>query len=446
MKSAPHSWETERTLIGGLLLDSSQYLEIAAVLTADDFSRPNHRALFGVIGSLITREGACDVVSLLDYCASAPGGLEAYGGTAYLSDLPSACASVDNLTVYAGRIRKHAVARRLMAAGQAIVEIAADGTRTPAELCDTAAALVAEVGTVAVEDRPVVAPHVVVDEVMADIEERARNPGAITGIATGLVDLDRMLCGLQRTDQVILAARPSMGKTAMLMTWAVAIAKQGVPVGIFSLEMDRASLIERAIVGEARVNASAVRAGTIDADQWRRLGDAAETIRALPIHIDDRRGPTVATLRQRIRRMHRRHRLGVVLVDYLGLISPTYPKANSEQNTSHASRELRAMWAELGVPGVVLCQLNRGLESRSDKRPMPSDLRDSGAVEQDADVILFIYRDEVYNDDSPDRGVAEVIVAKQRKGPTGKVRCAFIPEQVRFDNLAQPVPDRGSYY
>jgi replicative DNA helicase len=446
VKGAPHNWETERTLLGGLLLDSGQYPEIAGILATDDFSRPNHRGLFTLIGEVVGRYGSCDIVSLLDAAESSKGGSEDYGGAAYLAGLPSACPSVDNLPAYAKRLREHALNRRLLTALQGLVELAKEPDRPVVELIDTAQATIAEVGSVALEDRPVVEPEVVVDEVMRDIEERTRNPGAITGVATGLLDLDRMLCGLQRRDQVIVAARPSMGKTALMMTWAVNIASRGVPVGIVSLEMDRASLIERAIIGRARVDAQAVRSGNIDSDQWRRLGNAAEEVRALPIHIDDRRGPTVATLRQRIRRMHRRYRLGVVMVDYLGLIAPSFPKSNSEQNTSHNSRELRALWAEIDVPGVVLCQLNRGLESRSDKRPMPSDLRDSGAVEQDADVVVFIYRDEVYNDDSSDRGTAELIVAKQRKGPTGKVRAAFQGHFVRFDNLAVSEPDRGSYY
>jgi replicative DNA helicase len=277
-----------------------------------------------------------------------------------------------------------------------------------------------------------------VDQEFLRIQNLASRGEDITGVPTGFVDLDRMLAGLQRTDLLILAARPSMGKTALALNICQNCAHQGFGVGVFSLEMGRGQLATRMLTCEARVDASRVRTGRLSEEyDWPKLVEAADALHHLPVYIDDTPGLTVSQIRSKARRLKARYpQLAVLMIDYIGLMSGD-PRVSREQQVSAASRGLKALAKEIDVAVIALSQLNRGVEGRQDKRPMLSDLRESGAIEQDADVIMFIYRDEYYNKESPDKNVAEVIVAKQRNGPTGTVRLAFQGEHTRFDNLAR---------
>jgi replicative DNA helicase len=268
---------------------------------------------------------------------------------------------------------------------------------------------------------------------------RSGQSAFVTGVTTGFVDLDRMLAGLQRTDLVILAARPAMGKTAFALNIALAAAeKAGVGVGVFSLEMGRHQLVNRLLTAHARVDASKVRVGELDMSMdWPRLNEASDALHALPFYVDDSPGLSIAQLRSKARRLKQEcPHLGLIIIDYLQLMQGSgNPKESREQIISNISRGLKILAKELQVPVVALSQLNRSLEARTDKRPMRSDLRESGAIEQDADVILFIYRDEVYNEDSPDKGVAEIIIAKQRNGPIGDIKLLWQHDFTRFVNL-----------
>lgn len=447
MKGAPHNWETERSLLGGILLDSRQVPDLLERVAAEDFARPSHQQLFRILVEMQERHGAVDIVSLLDE-VERRSDLGDLGGASYLAALPSACPSVDNLMVYAERVREHAVRRRLLEAAQAIVEEVKGGSSDLASLLDGAEKRVFDVSQLS-GSRDWFPLSLLVDEEMRTIEERAAVPGDITGVPTGFVDLDRMLAGLHPSDLLVLAARPAMGKTAFALNIGLhAARKSNVGVGIFSLEMSRQQLATRMLCGEARVDASRVRSGQLDAEDWRRLGEAAEQLHRLPIFIDDTPGLTIAQLRSKARRLRTEcPELGLVVVDYLQLMSGTGGTRESRENAVSAiSRGLKILAKDLGVPVLALSQLNRSLESRTDKRPMPSDLRESGAIEQDADVILFIYRDEVYNDDSPDKGLAEIIVAKQRNGPIGRVKLAFLGQFTLFQNYASHVPGGDGYY
>ena len=445
MKGVPHNWETERSLLGGMLLDSRQIPDLLERVGAADFARPNHRALFELLVQLQEAQGAVDIVSLLDEVEKRDGG-EDLGGAAYLAGLPSACPSIDNLGVYAQRVRDHAVRRRLLEAAQAIVEDVNDGAADLPSLLDSAEKRIFEVAQLS-GSRDWHPLATIVDEQLRAIEERASHPGEVTGIPTGFVDLDRMLSGLHGSDLLILAARPAMGKTALALNVAMnAAVGAGVGVGVFSLEMSRQQLVSRLLCADARVDAQRVRTGQVDGEDWRRLGAAADRLNQLRVFIDDTPGLTIAQLRSKARRLRTEcPDLGLLVVDYLQLMQGTGGGKETRENAISAiSRGLKILAKDLGIPVLALSQLNRSLESRADKRPLPSDLRESGAVEQDADVILFIYRDEVYNPDSADKGVAEIIVAKQRNGPIGKVKLAFLGQYTLFQNLA--AGEHDGYY
>ena len=447
MKGAPHNWETERSLLGGMLLDSRQIPDLLERVSAEDFARPNHRALFQLLVDLQGAQGAVDIVSLLDE-VERRGESEDFGGAAYLAGLPSSCPSVDNLHVYATRVREHAVRRRLLEAAQSIAEEVQDGASDLATLLDGAEKRIFDVSQLS-GARDWHQLSLVLDEQMRAIEERAATPGDVTGTTTGFVDLDRMLSGLHKTDLLILAARPAMGKTAFALNIGLnAALKDGVGVGIFSMEMSRQQLATRLLCAHARVDATRVRTGALDVDDWRRLGEAADHLHSLPFFIDDTPGLTIAQLRSKARRLRSEcPNLGLIVIDYLQLMQGSGGAKESRENAVSAiSRGLKILAKDLQVPVIALSQLNRSLESRTDKRPMPSDLRESGAIEQDADVILFIYRDEVYNPDSPEKGIAEIIIAKQRSGPIGKVKLAFLGQFTLFQNYAASPTGSDGYY
>jgi replicative DNA helicase len=447
VKGVPHNWETERSLLGGMLLDSRQIPDLLERVAAEDFARPNHRSLFQLLVDLQNAQGAVDIVSLLDELEKRSD-VEELGGASYIAGLPSACPSVDNLQVYAIRVREHAVRRRLLAAAEAIAEEVKEGATDLATLLDGAEKRVFDVAQLS-GSRDWHQLSLVIDEQMRVIEERAATPGEVTGVPTGFIDLDKMLSGLHKSDLLVLAARPAMGKTAFALNLGLnAAQKGGVGVGVFSLEMSRQQLATRLLCAQARVDATRVRTGQLDVEDWRRLSEAADTLHKLPIFIDDTPGLTINQLRSKARRLRSEcPGLGLLVIDYLQLMQGSGGAKESRENAvSTISRGLKILAKDLGVPVMALSQLNRSLESRTDKRPLPSDLRESGAIEQDADVILFIYRDEVYNPESPDKGLAEIIIAKQRSGPIGKVKLAFLPQFTLFQNYAANSGGADGYY
>jgi replicative DNA helicase len=437
-KNLPHNWETERAVLGGVLLAPERLLEVREVLKAEHFHRPAHQHLFQLICDLADRGAVPDVTIALDE-VERRGEAERVGGIAYVVSLPQACASVDNVETYARRVVDYAVRRRLALAAMEIQESIQEGAKEVQELLDGAERSVFEISNLS-GPRDWHPLSGVLDEQIMEIQRRASMPGEVTGIPTGFIDLDKKLAGLQKTDLIILAARPAMGKTAFALNLALSAALQGgVAVGIFSLEMSRHQLATRMLCSQARVDAGKVRTGNLDPNEdWRRLTEASEALHALPILIDDTPGLTITQLRSKARRLKAEYpNLGLIVIDYLQLMVGTGGAKESRENViSNISRGLKILAKELQIPVIALSQLNRSLESRTDKRPLPSDLRESGAIEQDADIILFIYRDEVYNADSPKKGVAEIIIAKQRSGPIGTVELAFRGEFVLFQNLA----------
>jgi replicative DNA helicase len=452
----PHNWETERSLLGGLLLDNQQLPEVLERIRAEDFHKPAHQLLFERMVQMSEAGRGCDLVAVLDEVARQPDP-EKFGGVAYIAALPNACPSVENLSAYAQRVREHSVRRRLILAAREMIEDVQDGEKELTRLLDDAEKAIFDISQLS-GSKDWHAISTLVDEQMLEIQRRQelmrelRRSGQsafVTGVTTGFVDLDRMLAGLQRTDLVILAARPAMGKTAFALNIALAAAeKAGVGVGVFSLEMGRHQLVNRLLTAHARVDASKVRVGELDMSMdWPRLNEASDALHSLPFYVDDTPGLSIAQLRSKARRLKQEcPHLGLIIIDYLQLMQGSgNPKESREQIISNISRGLKILAKDLQVPVVALSQLNRSLEARTDKRPMMSDLRESGAIEQDADVILFIYRDEVYNEDSPDKGVAEIIVAKQRSGPIGTVKLAFLGQYTLFQNYADPGGVPGGY-
>ena len=436
-------------LLGGILLAPERLLQVRETIKAEDFHRPAHQHLFGLVVTLADLGSTPDLLVVLDEIERRSEA-DRVGGIAYVSALPQACASVDNLEVYAHRVKEHAVRRQLLLAARQIEADIQEGAKDLNSLMDGAEKAVFEISNLSGSKswHPLSS---VIDEQILEIQQRASNPGEVTGVPTGFADLDRKLAGLQRTDLIVLAARPAMGKTAFVLNIALnAALKGGVAVGMFSLEMSRHQLATRMLCSHARVDASAVRTGNLDPnDDWRRLIDASEVLHGLPILIDDTPGLTITQLRSKARRLKAEYPdLGLLIIDYLQLMQGTGGAKESRENViSNISRGLKILAKELEVPVMALSQLNRSLESRTDKRPLPSDLRESGAIEQDADVILFIYRDEVYNKEaSPKKGIAEIIIAKQRSGPIGTVELAFIDKYILFQNLASQGDAPGGYF
>ena len=448
-RGLPHNWETERALLGGLMLAPEQLLQVRESIVADDFHRPAHQHLYALLCALADAGAVPDTMVLLDEIERR-GEAERVGGIAYVIALPQACPTVDNLEAYGRRVKEHAVRRQLLLAARQIEADIQEGVKDLGSLMDGAEKAVFEIANVTGTKswHPL---SNIIDEQILEIQHRASNPGEVTGVPTGFIDLDKKLAGLQRTDLIVLAARPAMGKTAFVLNLALnAALKGGVAVGMFSLEMSRHQLATRMLCSHARVDASLVRTGNLDPNEdWRRLIEASEVLHSLPILIDDTPGLTINQLRSKARRLKAEYpNLGLLIVDYLQLMTGTGgPKESRENVISNISRGMKILAKELQVPVMALSQLNRSLESRTDKRPMPSDLRESGAIEQDADVILFIYRDEVYTKEaSAKKGIAEIIIAKQRSGPIGTVELAFLDKYILFQNLAGPSDTPSGYF
>lgn len=433
-RSLPQSLEAERAVLGGLMLDPERVLSVAELLAPDDFYREAHRKLFRLMVEMAERGEPTEMVAVVERIV-ATGKAEEFGGLSYVSSLPDSVPSTENLEYYSSVVRDRALRRRLIVGAQEVANRVYTGDDELPELLDFAESTIFGV-TQERSNQDWWSLGSIVDVEYTRIKRLSDLRGEVTGTPSGYRDLDKMLAGLQPSDLVILAARPAMGKTALAVNIAQNAAHAGFAVGIFSLEMSRGQVATRLLCSEARVSMSKVRVGMLSRDQdWPRLNEAHERLSALPIYIDDTPGLTATQVRSKTRRLKAEHpELSLVVVDYIGLMGGD-PKLSREQQVSASSRGLKALAKELNISVIGLSQLNRGVEQRTDKRPLLSDLRESGAIEQDADVIMFIYRDEYYNKESPDKNVAEVIIAKQRNGPTGTVRLFFEGEFTRFENL-----------
>ncbi len=439
LKRPPHSVEAEQAIIGGLMLENQVWDKINIKVCEEDFYRSEHRILYRAIVTLSGKNQPFDVVTLLDTLKST-NSLDDAGGESYLFELANNTPSVANVSAYADIVREKSVQRQLIAVASEIADSAYNpGNRDVPDLLDFAESKVFAIA----EQTPLDGGPEIIKSILVRAVERIdalyHSGDSITGLATGLSDLDELTSGLQPSDLIIVAGRPSMGKTTLVMNIAEhAAIKSSKPVLVFSMEMPGDSLAMRMMSSLGRIDQHRIRTGKLNDDDWPRVTSAVHMLSEAPLFIDDTAALSPAELRARARRLVKEHGpLGLIVVDYLQLMKvPGFKADNRTAEISEISRSLKSLAKELKVPVIALSQLNRSLEQRQDKRPVMSDLRESGAIEQDADIICFIYRDEVYNEDSPDKGTAEIIIAKQRNGPIGKVRVAFLGKFTRFEDLA----------
>ena len=438
LKVPPHSNEAEQSLLGGLMLDEHAWDKVADKLSSADFYLPQHRIIFGVMADLANTNKPLDIVTLSG-ALSTRAILDRVGGNPYLTELVDATLGTSNLETYAEIVKERSTLRRLINAANEITDIAflPEG-RSSAEVLDEAEQRVFEIG----EDRlnesgpRSIAPLVAEAADRIDYLSKTLNP--ITGLASGFPDLDELTAGFQRSDLIIIAARPSMGKTALMVNLAENAVMAGDDTSgavlIFSLEQPADQLVVRMLSSLGSINQTAMRTGNLSPEDWSRFPSAVDQLNNKPLYIDDTAALTPNDLRARARRVKREAGdLKMIMVDYLQLMRPSRDQENRTNEISEISRSLKAIAKEMACPLIACSQLNRSVESRNDKRPHMSDLRESGAIEQDADVILFIYRDEVYNkDDDDNKGVAEIIIGKQRNGPIGTIKLSFSPELTRF--------------
>lgn len=442
-KLPPYSVEAEQSVLGGLMLDNRAWHELADKLSAEDFYREDHQRIFRAIGELIGSSRPCDFVTLSEHL-QVLGQLENCGGLAYLGTLANDTPSAANVLAYAEIVRERAVLRGLTQAGSDIAELGfrPDG-RPYAELLDMAEQKVFGLRSRADRARSnYFSMPELMDRVQSTIDRLSQGKGDLAGLSTGFDDLDKVTTGLHPGDMVIVAGRPSMGKTSFALNIAEHVAvSQGKPVAVFSMEMPAEQLAIRTLSSFARIPMQRLRSGELEDRDWDRLVSQGGIIREAPLFIDESGALSPLELRARARRIKSRHNLALIVVDYIQLMQVPGIKENRTNEISEISRNMKSLAKELEVPVICLSQLNRGVEQRDNKRPRMADLRESGGIEQDADLVMFIYRDEVYNKESPDKGTAEIIIAKQRNGPLATIRTAFFGEFTRFDNLAQPYGD-----
>ncbi len=439
LKRPPHSAEAEQAILGGLMLDNQVWDKIGHKLCDTDFYRTENRLLFQCISNLVARNQPFDVVTVLDGLKSS-NQVDAAGGEAYLFELANNTPSVANVTAYADIVREKSVQRQLIGVAGEIADAAYQpGEREVSDLLDFAETRVFSIAEQTAAEGGPEAMRSVVVRAVEKIDSLFHKGDAITGTPTGLTDLDELTSGLQEADLVIVAGRPSMGKTSLVMNIAENVALEGQkPVLVFSMEMPADSLAMRMMSSLGRIDQNRIRTGKLNDDDWSRVTSTVHMLSEANLYIDDTPSLSPAELRARARRLVKEQgQIGLIVIDYLQLMKvPGFRADNRAAEISEISRSLKALAKELKVPVIALSQLNRSLEQRQDKRPVMSDLRESGAIEQDADLICFIYRDEVYNEESPDKGSAEIIIAKQRNGPIGKVRVAFLGQYTRFEDLA----------
>lgn len=440
-KIPPQQIEAEQSLLGGILLDNTGLPAALEVLRGDEFYRDSHRIIYRAVQELFERNEPADPVTVVDLLDQ-KNLLEKVGGPAYIASLLESVPSADNVGAYAKIIADKAMLRRLIQASNEISSWCYGKGKSVEDVLDTAESTI-----FAVTERSLRSSYFplkdVIKKTVETIEKIHEYRGMVTGVRSGFQDLDKMTAGFQPTDLIIIAARPSMGKTAFALNIARNAAKEEkVSVGFFSLEMSKEQLAMRLLCAEAQVDSQKIRTGFLSRQEAAKMVGAAAEFMDTPIYIDDTPAITPIELRAKARRMMADRGLGMVIVDYLQLMRGREGSERREQEISEISRSLKALAKELHIPVIALSQLNRKVEERTDKRPMLSDLRESGAIEQDADVILCIYRDEVYNKNTADQGVAEILIRKQRNGPTGDVKLAYINSYTRFQDLALGFSDQ----
>jgi len=437
LKLPPYSIEAEQSVLGGLMIDNGSWDDVADAITEEDFYRKEHRLIFRAIATLAEQSNPSDAVTLSEWLDK-HNELENAGGLSYLGTLAKNTPTAANIKAYANIVRERSIMRQLVSVGTQIANSAynPDG-RDSAQLLEHAEQKVFEIAEQGAKGRKgYTGMKQLLTKAVDRIDQLFQLDSHITGVATGFSDFDEMTAGMQPSDLVIVAGRPSMGKTTFAMNIAEnAAIKHNIPVAVFSMEMPGESLAMRMMSSLGHIDQHKLRTGKLNDTDWPRITSAVGILSEAPIFVDDTPALSPLDLRSRARRIKREHGLGLIVIDYLQLMqSSGGNKENRATEISEISRSLKALAKELNVPVIALSQLNRSLEQRPNKRPVMSDLRESGAIEQDADVITFIYRDEVYNEDSPDKGTAEIIIGKQRNGPIGTTRLTFMGQFTRFEN------------
>ncbi len=447
LRVPPHSLEAEQAVLGGLMVDNEAWDQVADRIGEEDFYRHDHRLIYRGMAVLAERQLPLDVVTLGEWLKSAEL-LEDAGGIGYISTLAKDTPTAANIAAYADIVRERAVLRRLIRVGTDVVTSAFQPEgRDSKELLDEAERLIFQIAEASGRHKKgFVGVRDILPQVVDRIDMLFQSEGTVTGVATGFNDFDERTSGLQAGDLIIVAGRPSMGKTTFAMNIAEHAAIKGdAPVAVFSMEMPGDALAMRMLSSLGRIELQKIRTGALEEEDWPRLTSTMSILSEAKLFIDDTPALTPTEMRSRARRLKREHGLGLIVIDYLQLMQLAGFKENRTAEISEISRSLKAMAKELDVPVIALSQLNRSLEQRPNKRPVMSDLRESGAIEQDADVITFIYRDEVYNEDSPDKGVAEIIIGKQRNGPIGTCRLTFLGRYTRFENYIQDIYREEGY-
>ena len=441
-KVPPQNLDAEESVLGGILLDTNALDRVIEVMGVEDFYRESHRKIFRAMLNLSDKREPIDLITLTDSLRGR-GELQDIGGATYLAELVDRVPSAANIVNYARIVREKAVMRSLISVSNEISERCYGGQDDIETFLDDAERLIFDVSEKRIRPAFYKVGDMIMDTIKT-VEQLYERKELVTGVPTGFLDLDRITAGLQPADLVIIASRPSMGKTALVLNIAQHVALQhNMGVGVYSLEMSREQLVLRMLCSEARVDNTKVRTGYLGERDFPRLAMAAGRLAEAPIFIDDTPAQNVLEMRAKSRRLKREADVGLIIVDYLQLMRGLTAQENRTQELSEISRSLKALAKDLNVPIIALSQLNRQVEQRADKRPVMSDIRESGSIEQDADVIMFIYRDEMYNAESQHEGTAEVIISKQRNGPTGTVRLAFRREYTRFDNLVEDMDEGG---
>ena len=441
LRIPPHSIEGESSVLGGLLLDNSAWDRVGDILLDGDFYRYEHKLIYAAIGALVNANKPADVITVFEHMQN-QGKAEEVGGLAYLNSLAQYVPSASNIRRYAEIVRDRSTLRKLVSASDEIATNAFNPKGRPvADIVDESEQKIFKIGEQGKRNKQgFQAMDSLVVNLLDRVQEMADNPNDVTGVPSGFYDLDRMTAGLQAGGLIVLAARPSMGKTAFAINIAEHVAlNEGLPVAVFSMEMGAAQLAVRIVGSIGRIDQSHLRTGKLTDEEWPRLSEAVERLLTISLHIDESAGLTSSELRANARRLSRQcGKLGLIVVDYWQLMSGSGGDGeNRATELGEISRGLKMLARELQCPVIALSQLNRSVEQRPDKRPMMSDLRESGAIEQDADIIMFIYRDEYYTKDAcKEPGVAEIIIAKQRNGPTGVVKLAWLRNITKFESLA----------
>ncbi|MGI6623660.1 MAG: replicative DNA helicase [Clostridiaceae bacterium] len=428
----PHHVEAEQSILGALLIDRNALSEVSGRLRADAFYLEKHKEIYEAIMALYEESQPVDIVTVSDALAKR-GTLEKVGDVDYIAHLSNSVLTTANVDNYVSIIEDKALLRNLITESSKIVDLGYQGTMEGTEVLSLAEKSIFDIAQ-GLNRTGLEAINSLLDKTFTKLEELCMNKGDLTGVPSGFIDLDRKTSGFQNSDLILVAARPAMGKTSFVLNIAVNAALRGFPVAIFSLEMSRTQLVNRILALESMVELEKMRTGKLDSEDWKKIGYSLGPLSRSPIYIDDNASTNTMEMMSKLRKLKLEKGLGLVIIDYLQLMESRKKSDNRQQEISEISRSLKIMAKELNVPIIALSQLSRAPEQRADHRPILSDMRESGAIEQDADMVMFLYRDDYYNEESEKRNIVEVIIAKHRNGSTGTIELAWLPEYTKFGN------------